>query len=169
MGVTSGTATGIFPYTCQQVFDFVTDPDQWRKFYTGAGDIVCDLKAPLKLGDTWVEKAKLPEQTYYIKWISMAYVSPWKWTFIQEGNIGATDEQVSNGHPGIFEIVYTLDKIELEVDGKTVEGCLFKRTSSIDQPHKGTVPRDLLASASRVGGGEAYFAAVLKEMKKIHG
>ncbi|CEJ82562.1 hypothetical protein VHEMI02621 [[Torrubiella] hemipterigena] len=169
MGICSATGSTVIPYTREQVYDFITNPHNWPKTYKGSGGIQQTLPTPLQLGDQWTEKVVLGPNTYYARWTLITAVKPWKWTFLQENGICATDEAITDGYPGTTEIAYVLEPTKLEVDGKTIEGCVFKRTLTMDQPRGSCIPDDMLAICMKSAGIEGYHDAVARELEKEHG
>ncbi|KAI8287710.1 hypothetical protein K4K60_012111 [Colletotrichum sp. SAR11_57] len=170
MGICSASSQTLLPYTREQVYAFVTNPHNWPLTYKGSGGIQQkDLKLPLTLGSQWTEKVALENNTYYAKWTLITAIEPWKWSFLQENGIGATDEVITDGVDGTTVIEYVFQKAEMEVGGTKKEACIFKRTLSIDLPRSGTLPEDLLAVCMKTAGIEGYHDAVARELKKIHG
>ncbi|KAJ3549761.1 hypothetical protein NM208_g340 [Fusarium decemcellulare] len=169
MGICSASSQTVLPYSREQVYDFVTNPHNWPLTYKGSGGIQQHLTLPLKLGDQWVEKVSLAENTYYSKWTLITAIRPWKWAFLQADGIGATDEAISDGVPGTTKIEYNFEEANVEVGGKTQRGCLFKRTLTIDLPRGGMIPEDLLVVCMRTSGIEGYHDAVARELAKVHG
>lgn len=128
-----------------------------------------DLNVPIKLGDEWIETVGLGNNRYYSKWVLKTAIKPFKWIFLQTNAIGATDKSLSDGYDGTTEIAYHLEKTEVEVGGKKVHGCLFRRTLTIDLPRGTHIPDDLLAVCMKTSGIEGYHDAVARELAKEHG
>ncbi|KAH8901425.1 hypothetical protein GQ53DRAFT_740356 [Thozetella sp. PMI_491] len=169
MGVVSASGSTVIPYTREQVYDFVTNPHNWPLTYKGSGGIQQNLTIPLKVGDKWVEKVSLAENTYYSGWTLITAVRPWKWVFEQYNGIGAVDEQLNGGVEGITKIEYIFEEAELPVHGEQVSGTLFKRTLTCELPRGIEMPEDLLVVKMRTAGIERYHDAVARELGKIHG
>lgn len=169
MGVCAATSTSLIPFKRELVYNFITNPHNWPKTYKGSAGMQKNLSLPIKVGETWVETVGLGNNTYYSKWTLTTAIEPVQWIFLQTNGIAATDANITDGHDGTTEIAYHLEKAEVEVDGKKVEGTLFKRTLTINLPRGGTIPDDLLAVCMRTAGIEGYHDAVTRELTKEHG
>ncbi|CZT23300.1 uncharacterized protein RCC_09011 [Ramularia collo-cygni] len=169
MGVCTATSTSFIPFTPEQVYDFITNPHNWPKTYKGSAGMQQDLNIPIQPGEEWVETVRLGDNIYYSKWNLKTAIKPMKWVFLQTNGIGATDKSCSNGHDGITEIAYHLERSEIDVDGKRVQGCLFRRTLTIDLPRGTSIPDDLLAVCMKTAGIEGYHDAVIRELQKENG
>ncbi|KAM5342249.1 hypothetical protein ACJ41O_013215 [Fusarium nematophilum] len=169
MGICTASSQTVFPYTREQVYAFVTNPHNWPLTYKGSGGIQQHLTIPLKVGEQWTEKVSLKSNTYYSKWTLTTAIEPLRWSFLQVNGIGATDEAISDGVGGTTLIEYVFEKTELQVKGEKIEGCLFKRSLTIDLPRYGQIPEDLLVVCMRSAGIEDYHDAVARELAKIHG
>jgi hypothetical protein len=169
MGVCSATSTSLLQFSAEQVYDFITNPHNWPRTYKGSAGMQQNLNIPIQLGEEWVETVGLGDNKYYSKWTLKTAIRPFKWIFFQTNGIGATDKSCSDGTDGTTEIAYYLEKAEIEVDGKRMSGCLFKRTLTIDLPRGERIPDDLLAVCMSTAGIEGYQDAVAKELEKEHG
>lgn len=169
MGVCAATSTSLIPFTPEQVYDFITNPHNWPKTYKGSAGMQQDLSLPIKEGETWVETVGLGSNQYYSKWSLKTAIKPSQWIFHQTNGIAATDRSISDGCDGTTEIAYYLDPAEVEVDGKRVQGCLFRRTLTINLPRGKQIPDDLLVACMKTANIEGYHDAVARELAKEHG
>lgn len=169
MGVCAATSTSLIPFTPEQVYDFITNPHNWPKTYKGSAGMQEGLDIPIQLGQEWTETVGLGNNRYYSKWNLKTAIRPVKWIFLQTNGIGATDKAISDGHEGTTEIAYHLEKAEIDVGGKKVQGTLFRRTLTMDLPRGTSIPDDLLAVCMKTAGIEGYHDAVARELAKEHG
>lgn len=166
MGVSVATSTSLLHFTPEQVYDFITNPVNWNKTYASSAGMQQNLKIPLQIGDTWVETVSLSNNKYYAKWELKMAIKPFKWVFLQTDGIGATNDSCTDGHAGTTEIAYHLEKTDISADGKTIPGCLFRRSLTLDLPRGTSIPDDLLAVCMKTAGIEGYRDGVARELAK---
>ena len=99
MGVISVTSETAFSYPAEVIYDFVSNPANWRRTFPGSAGVKDDepLELPLKVGATWTEKAPLKANTYLLHYTLIAAVPPRKWVFQQVDNLGCK----ADGTPGV--------------------------------------------------------------------
>lgn len=152
MGYFTATSQTAFAQSAAEVYDFVSNPDNWSSTYKGSGGIPHALDLPLKVGDTWSEVVELDENTYRSDWTLITAVPERLWEFRQIDKIGQSAEGVG-GVDGITTITYEF--------GEVGEGVtLFTRTIRCVTPQGVGIPDDLLTVRARPDGIDRYHAAI---------
>jgi hypothetical protein len=158
--ITSETA---FAHPAEVIFDFVSNPANWGRTYSGSGGVHEHLTLPLKFGDTWTEKVSLPPNTYYSTWTLITVERPHKFVFQQKNDIARTDEAGTGSVQGFTTTPYTF---EPEV-GHGV--TLFTRNLTCELPKGVGIPDDLLTVCCRPDGIDRYHAAAERELDEKFG
>jgi hypothetical protein len=163
MGKFSITSETAFAHPAEVIFDFVSNPANWGRTYSGSGGVHEHLILPLKFGDTWTEKVSLPPNMYYSTWTLITVERPRKFVFQQKNDIARTDEQGTGSVQGFTTISYTF---EPDV-GQGV--TLSTRNLTCELPKGVGIPDDLLTVCCRPDGIDRYHAAVERELDEKFG
>jgi hypothetical protein len=150
MGLLTSTSESLFSQPAAQVYDFVTNPENWPLTYPGSTGVE-GLRTPLKVGDTWSETALLDGLDCRFDWIVTSAQRPRLWEFQSLGRL-AQNRDGSGGFDGVHTVTYEfLDP----GDGLT----LFRRRMSMRMPRHGRMHRSILLAYDPVNT-DRYHEAV---------
>lgn len=162
MGKFSITSETIFAHPAEVIFDFVSNPANWGRTYSGSGGVHEHLSLPLRFGDTWTEKVDLPPNTYFSTWTLITVERPRKFVFQQKNDIGKKADGTGSIQ-GFTTISYTFEP-------NVGHGAtLFTRNPNCELPKSVGIPDDLLTVCARSDGIDRYHAAIEKELDKQFG
>jgi hypothetical protein len=157
MGVFTASGETAFAFPAEEIYDFVSNPNNWPKTFRGSADIDTPLELPLKVGDTWSEVVKVGESfTCLSEWQLITAERPRKWVFQQVDGIGQAPDR-TGGLAGITTISYTFSS-----PGEGV--TLFHRSIHCELPHGVRIPDELLLARAQPANIENYHAAVAREL-----
>lgn len=160
MGYFESSSQTVFSHPAEDIYDFVSDPNNWPKTYKGSHGIANQIKTPLEVGDVWTEVVQ-PSETFSCRstWKLITAERPRKWVFQQVDSIGAAADG-TGGVDGITTISYTFEPAGV---GQT----LFTRSLLCELPRGQRIPDQLLIARAQPAGIDAYHEAVARELDKM--
>lgn len=160
MGYFMSSSQTVLSHLAEDVYDFVSNPNNWSKTYEGSHGIADRIKTPLDVGDVWTEVVQ-PSNTFSCRstWKLITAERPRKWVFQQIDDIGAAADG-TGGVDGITTISYTFEPAS---EGQT----LFIRTLCCELPRGVRIPDQLLIARAQPAGIDNYHDAVARELVKI--
>ncbi len=145
-----------FDHPAEDVYDFVSNPQNWVKTYPGSTheEGLAPNKA-LKVGDTWTETG--PSGDHYSWQVSMTN-RPTLWVCETTGRL-AHDGTGKGGFEGRIEIRYRFMRPGNDV-------TIFQRTY-ITETYPGTPPlADIFYTSQNPKHAEVYFDGIARELAK---
>lgn len=157
MGWFTASAQGIFNHPAENVYDFVSNPHNWKRTFAGSEGLDAQFDLPLKVGESWTELVKVGEDfACRSTWTLIVADRPRRWIFRQTDEIGQ-DADGSGGVSGFTTITYAFQTLP---DGKT----LFTRSLHCELPTGVRIPDQLLVARAQPANIDAYFAAIAAEL-----
>ena len=157
MGIVTTSSATAFTQTAEEVYDFVTNPENWTKTYPGSAHIGgLPERLPLEVGDTWTEAGPAGDRIF--TWHLAIAMRPRLFVFNSVGRLGH-DREGNGGMDGRMTIQY-----EFTQPGQDV--TLFTRTMTIESP-KGTPMPDRFFQIVNPANIDAYHAAVARELAAV--
>lgn len=158
MGSFSATSETAFTRPAEQLYDFVSDPENWPKTYSGSAGIEgLPTGRALRFGDTWTEIVEIgTEFSGRFIWCLTVAERPWHWEFRSVGP-QATEPDGSGGLAGTTTISYRFSSPGADV-------TLFRRSITCELPKHLRMPDALLVASAQPAFIDEYHAAVEREL-----
>ncbi len=149
MGIVTTSSEAAFTQSAEQIYDFVSNPENWPKTYPGSMHIEgLPAHLPLRVGDTWREAG--PKGELYSWHVAMA-VRPRLWVSNTVGRLGHNRD----GNGGI-EGRITVEYRFLRPGGDVT---LFHRTMTVETYKESPFPDDFFRAVNPTHA-EHYFGAI---------
>jgi hypothetical protein len=152
MGLLTSTSESVFTQPAEQVYDFVTNPENWPLTYPGSTG-VAGVDGPLRIGDTWSETALLDGLECRFDWVVVMATRPKIWAFQSLGRL-AQNLDGTGGFEGIHTVTY-----EFLAPGEGI--TLFRRSMSMRMPKGGRMHRAIMLAYDPINT-DRYHEAVTK-------
>lgn len=163
MGLMSVTASSVFPYPRETVYDFATDPNNWGGNYKNSAGMLdpehVRKNVPLPVGFEWSEIGQFSSNTYLSTWTLSIAERPFKFEFHQVNNQMRLKSDGSGGVPGITTITYTFEEA-----GDGGSSTLFRRTLKCELPKGAELPDDVFLAMAKPSGIDQYHDALRQKM-----
>lgn len=161
MGFFTATSSNLINHPAEKIYDFVSNPHNWKRTFKGSEGPDAKLTLPLKVGDTWTELIKRSETfSCQSTWTLITAERPRKWVFQQINGIGEQFDG-TGGVDGITTISYTFEPMG---DGQT----LFTRTLHCELPHGVRIHDELLVARTQPANIDDYHTAIAAELDALN-
>ena len=160
MGSFTAMSQGLFDHPAEAIYDFVSNPHNWKRTFKGSDGPDAHLSLPLKIGDEWTEIVTLSEDfACQSTWTLIIADRPRRWVFRQTDHIG----QALDGSGGVEGFTTISYGFEPAGDGRT----LFTRSLHCELPRGTRIPDALLIARAQPANIDAYFAAIAAELDAL--
>jgi hypothetical protein len=154
LGIVTTSSETVFAQSAEEIYDFVTDPENWTKTYPGSrhvGELPAQL--PLQVGDTWIETGDDGDQVF--RWQLAMATRPRLWSFTSVGRLGH-DRNGDGGMAGRITVQY-------HFSSPGDDSTLFRRTMTIEAYRDEPMP-DRFFRTVNPANIDAYHAAIAREL-----
>jgi hypothetical protein len=152
MGIVTTMTETAFTQSAEQLYNYVTNPENWTKSYPGSEHMSGLHDLPLKVGDTWMEQGPAGE---HYSWQLATAVPNRLWVCNTTGRLGH-DGKGNGGFEGRIMVRY-------EFSQPGGERTLFTRTMLVDTYRGHPLPDSVFASMNPTEA-EKYHAAIAKAL-----